>query len=109
MRSLLIVAALATVAACAEPAEQEPEVVEEIVEAGPLAADGQPTPGTYRVTGPDGTVETEVLSADGTYTSTNADGEVTSTGNWEQRDQNTYCYNDAENAEMVCNLSLIHI
>ena len=104
MKRILILAAVAAVAACAEPAEPETEAVEEVAEAVAIAADGQPTAGTYLVTDAEGVAQTEVLAEDGTFTTTNAEGEVTDTGTWEQKDPNTYCYtSNAEGSEQICN------
>ncbi len=108
MNKIIMVAAMsALVAACGQPAAEVDEVdssaaVEaEAVEV--MAADGQPAPGTYRVTSSEGVVATEVLNADGTYTET-TDGEVTDTGRWNQKSPEEYCYtSDAEGSEEICN------
>lgn len=79
MKKLVACAALA-LAACsgadeaAEPAAEETAVVEE---AAATAVDGGPVAGTYEVTGPNGEMNTVVLSADGTAVYTAADGTVT--------------------------------
>ena len=111
MKKIIAVAILATVAACS-PAETEaePEAVEEVAEAAPenIAADGQATPGNYRITLANGDVVMEEVRADGTYTATNADGSV-ETGTWEQKSPELYCTTeDEEGAEQDCNEEMIN-
>lgn len=103
MRTIILCAAAAAVAACspAETETVEEPAIEAETETVVMGADGKPAAGTYRVTGPEGTT-TEVLSDDGTYTSTAADGTV-STGRWVQKDQMTYCATpDEEGASETC-------
>jgi len=113
MRKIFAVAAIAAVAACS-PAEgeAEPEAVEEVAEAeeeaGGIAADGNPTPGNYRVTLSNGDVVMEEVREDGTYSATNADGSV-ETGTWEQKSPEIYCTTeDEEGAEQDCNEEMIN-
>ena len=69
---------------------------------GPMAADGMPTPGTYRITDADGEVSTEIVNADGTFTSTSADGTVES-GRWVQKSPEQFCVTmDEEGAQEEC-------
>ncbi|MXO62360.1 hypothetical protein [Qipengyuania oceanensis] len=90
MKKIIAVATLAIVTACSQ-AEPAPEPTEEAVaETEVMAADGQSPVGTYKITLADGSEYTEVLSPDGTYTSTGPDGQVES-GRWEQRSPEQYC------------------
>ncbi len=106
MKKIMLVAALAAVAACSQPdAPAEPEVTEATEEAAPanIAADGGPTVGSYKITSADGTVYTEEVRADGTYSSTSPTGEV-ETGKWAQKSPETYCTTaDTEGATERCN------
>lgn len=109
MRYFAIAAALFAVTACSPTATEEPTAadatsVEAVATAEPaaMAADGKPTAGTYRITDADGTVSTEVLAEDGTFTSTAADGKV-ETGRWEQKSTDVFCVTmDAEGAKQEC-------
>ena len=109
MKRIMLVAALATVAACSR-SEPAPEATEEAAAPAtqPLAADGQPTPGTYRITTSDGTVFMEEVKADGTYVQTDADGTVVETGRWVQKSPEQYCYTkDEEGAVEECNTETV--
>ena len=67
MKKLILVAGIATLAACSGGEAEAP--AEEAVEAAPAevtAADGGPSTGTFTVTNAEGEVSTEVLAADGT-------------------------------------------
>ena len=94
MKRIMLVAALAMVAACSR-SEPAPEATEEVAAApeaaAPLAADGQPTPGMYRVTTAEGEVFMEEVKADGTYVQTDAEGKVVETGRWVQKSPEQYC------------------
>ena len=101
MKRWILVASVAIVAACSqaedsEPVAEAPETA--AVEPAPvLAADGQPTPGMYRITTAEGEVFMEDVKPDGTYVQTDADGMVVETGTWEQPAPDRYCYTvDAE-------------
>ena len=96
MRRFLLVAALAAVAACSQ-SEPAPEVTEEAAASvtQPLAADGQPTVGNYRITTSEGEVIMEDVRADGTYVAT-VDGEIVETGRWDQKSPEQYCYTKDE-------------
>jgi hypothetical protein len=59
-------------------------------------------PGTYEVTGSDGTVSRTVLHADGTYTDTAADGSVVAEGTWTVTDNKTCFAPSTEGAEAMC-------
>ena len=95
MRKLILVASAAILAGCSQAAEEEvvDEPAEETTtmdESG-IAADGQATPGMYRVTSSDGNVYDEDVRADGTYTQS-LNGEVVETGRWDQKSPSQYCY-----------------
>ena len=113
MKRLILVSVIAAVAACS-PAN-EADAVDEATEvaaeepAAVVAADGQPTPGMYKVTTEEG-VFMEDVKADGTYVTTDADGKVIETGMWEQRTPEQYCSvadeqfrEEGETGEMKCN------
>lgn len=105
MKKIMLVAALATVAACSQPAPApEPEATAEATEAAPttLAADGKASYGMFKVTLADGTVITEDVKPDGTYVTTWPDGK-TETGKWEQKSPAQYCTTkDEEGATQKC-------
>ena len=115
MKRIVIVAALAALAACSEAeteadtAAAETEATKEVAAApaeatSGIAADGQPTPGMYRITTADGQVFMEEVKADGTYVQTDADGKVVETGKWNQKSPTQYCYTkDEEGAVEECN------
>ena len=105
MKKIIVIAAIAALAACSKPAESpaadasaapEPAAV-----AGPVAADGKSSVGTFKITASDGKIYTEVVKADGTYEGM-TDGKVTETGKWDQKNPNLYCVTkDGEKEE--CN------
>lgn len=104
MKKIFALAAVAVLAACSQQeAAPTEEATEEVVESGPIAADGLPTPATYRVTLPNGDVIMEEVREDGTYTATMADGS-TESGTWSQPSPEVYCTtSDTEGAEENCN------
>lgn len=111
MKKIVALAALAALAACSKPAETPaaestatPEATAS--EAGPVAADGKSSVGTFKITTSDGKVYTEVVKADGTYEGTGPDGKVSETGRWEQRTPNLYCVTkdgDKDGGKERCN------
>ncbi|MBO6608858.1 hypothetical protein [Altererythrobacter sp.] len=108
MKKFIALAAVAALAACAQPeTATEEEATEEVAETGPIAADGLPTPATYRVTLANGDVIMEEVREDGTYTATMADGS-TESGTWSQPSPDVYCTtSDEEGAEEDCNDEMI--
>jgi hypothetical protein len=103
MKRLVLVAALAgALAACGDAAEEsdEPEATET------AAATTEPTPsssaGTYDVTMPDGTKVTSTLNTDGTYQDADAEGKVTESGTWEDKDGKTCFDPDGEERGVIC-------
>lgn len=109
MKKIVLVAALATLAACskpdAAPATDAAETVAAIAvpAAATVAADGKPSVGTFKVTNADGKVSIEEDKADGTYVS-KTDGKVTETGKWEQKSASEFCFTkDEPDAKQHCN------
>lgn len=107
MKRILAFAAFAAVAACSQPAPApEAEASATAPAAGPLAADGKSSVGTFSVTDAEGKVYTDVVNADGTYT-TSLDGKVVDTGKWNQKSPELYCYTkdtkDPKDAKEECN------
>lgn len=108
MKRFIVIAALASVAACSEPAPAPEPAAEAAAEAAPaaetatVAADNKPSVGKFKVTTAKG-VFVEEVKPDGTYVQTK-DGKVTETGKWVQKSPSQYCYTkDAEGAKEVCN------
>ena len=98
-----VIAATFSLAACSQAEEAAP-VAEETVSPEPVAmtvADGKPAAGTFEITQEDGSVMTQIVNADGTYTNTTADG-TTSTGTWTIDGPNRFCDKAADAAEQVC-------
>jgi hypothetical protein len=88
-----------------------PEATEEAAapmpEATSLAADGQPSIGTYTVTTSEGKVVTEEVRGDGTYVDM-IDGKIVETGRWEQKSPEQYCYTEDGQGEMQkCNVEAV--
>ncbi len=94
MKKLVIVAAV-VLAACGgaeteEPMADEETVVEEPAVEVAMAADGLPLVGTFEVTNAEGETYTQVVSADGTYVNTYADGRE-ATGTWSSEEPGQWC------------------
>ena len=103
MKKLLIAASILTLAACAEPAQQEEAPVDtaEAEAPTPTVANGSP-PGTYEATAADGTVVTTVINADGTYSDSASDGTVLAEGNWAVVDGKTCFTPSGEGSATMC-------
>ena len=107
MRKIVIIAALATVAACSKPEPAAtPEAADTAVAAAPaaatVAADGKPSTGMFKITSADGQTIMEEIKADGTYVDTR-DGKVIETGKWEQKSAAQYCWTpDTAGATQTC-------
>lgn len=103
MKKLIAIASIAALAACqSEPAEEP--VAEETVTEAPEAvtvANGS-APGTYEATAADGTVMTTVINEDGTYTDSDAEGNVVAEGNWAVVDGKTCFTPTTEGVEAMC-------
>ena len=108
MKKIILVAALATVAACNQAeAPAEEEATAEAAPAENIAADGGPSHGLYKVTLADGGVIMDDVKADGTYSATLPDGSV-ETGTWVQKAPDTYCTTvDEEGATERCSTEVI--
>lgn len=106
MKRLIIAAAVVALAGCNSeaPAPEATATAEATTAAAaPMAADGKPTPGNFKITTADGKVVMEEVKADGTYVDT-VDGKVVETGRWVQKSPTEYCYTkDGEGAKEVCN------
>ena len=104
MKKIILVAALATITACNQSeAPAEPAATEEAAPAADFvpAADGGPGYGKFRIIHADGTVHTEDVREDGTYTSTLPDG-TTETGRWVQKPGEYCTTSDEEGATENC-------
>ena len=109
MKRIILVALLATVAACSKPAPAPEATAEASAEAaapaaatGTLAADGKPSHGIFKVTRKAG-VFTADVKPDGTFSVTGPDGKVVETGKWEQKSPESYCETpDKEGAKQKC-------
>ena len=105
MKKLILLAGIAALAACSgkEPAAEEGAAAEapatEAVAAATPAAG--PTPGSYDVTGPDGTKLVATLMADGTYVDRDEAGKVLEKGTWATKDGKT-CFDDEGDKAKVC-------
>jgi hypothetical protein len=109
MKRLIIVAAVAALAGCSQsetaPAPEPAAEATEAAVAQPLAADGKPSVGMYKVTTSEGEVFTEDVKADGTYVQTDKDGKVIETGKWVQKSPTEYCTTkDEAGAVEKCNV-----
>lgn len=109
MKRLFIVAAVAVLAGCSQsetaPAPEAAAEATEAAVAEPMAADGKPSAGMYRVTTSEGEVFMEDVKADGTYVQTDKDGKVVETGKWVQKSPTEYCTTkDEEGAAEKCNV-----
>ena len=106
MKRILMIAALASLAACSknEPAPApEATPAAAVTPAEVLAADGKSPVGKFTITTSDGEVINEELKADGTYVDT-VDGKVVETGKWNQKSPEQYCFTkDEEGATEKCN------
>lgn len=102
---LLVWAAGASLLALTACSETEVPVVEETAAAtetaAPTAADGGPSTGTFQITGADGKVTIQVVAADGTTTTTDADGAVTK-GTYVQESPNRWCGTNEGETEAKC-------
>ncbi|WP_324828169.1 hypothetical protein [Qipengyuania zhejiangensis] len=105
MRKFVIAAAVVALAACSQ-AEQEP--VAEATETAAVetvalvAADGNPSTGTFKVIDAEGKFFTQEVREDGTYTNM-TEGEADQTGTWEQKSPAVFCTTkDEEGAEQEC-------
>lgn len=111
MKKLIAMAALASLAACSQPApEPETAATEAAAPAATetvatTAADGKSSVGMFKVTTSEGIEFMEDVKADGTYSQTDKDGKVVETGKWVQKSPTEYCTTaDTEGAVEKCNV-----
>lgn len=106
MKRLIAMGALASLAACSQPAPEPETDATEAVAADTvttMAADGKPSTGKFEVTMTDGTKITANVKPDGTFEVTDADGAVIDSGKWEQKSPEQYCEtSDKEGSKQVC-------
>lgn len=95
MKKIVILATFSALAACGTGGTPVEETT------GLIAADGGPSYGTFTVTNASGEVSTEVVSEDGTFVMTDPAG-VVSTGTWEQRSPAEFCAKSEEDEDMTC-------
>ncbi|MBT8427582.1 MAG: hypothetical protein KJO02_06100 [Erythrobacter sp.] len=106
MKKLILLAGAATLAACSanDSAYDDEEAVDETamedtaMEEAALAPDGGPIAGTYEVTPEEGDAWTTAIAADGSYTTTYADG-TGETGTMAMQDEMTACFDNAADEE----------
>lgn len=107
MKKIALVAALAAISACSQPAEapEETATAAATAEATPaevMAADGGPAYGKFKITEADGTVLMDDVRADGTYVTSDANGKELEKGTWVQK-PGEYCVTeDKEGAVEEC-------
>ena len=105
MKKLILLAGIAALAACSgkEPATEQTAAAEapatEAVAATTPAAG--PTPGSYDVTGPDGTKLVATLMADGSYVDRDLADKVIEKGKWAVKNGKT-CFDDEGDKPEVC-------
>lgn len=102
MKKLVLLAAVAALAACAET-ETAPEVAEaaETATAPTQVASWPLEAGTYEYTRADGTTGVTTVAADGTYSMKPTEGE-TETGTWAEEGGKTCLKSNGEPANMRC-------
>lgn len=107
MRAFAILAALA-LAACsgAEEADEPVAVETAAAPAAVMAADGQPPEGTYEITDQDGNVTTQVVSADGTYVTTDAEG-LERSGTWTLARPDYWCQTESGGEQECFNETVV--
>ena len=102
MKNLPLIAAIALAACSGSDEAAAPASEETAVETPDLRAmDGGPAYGTFEVTSADGTVLTQVLAADGSQVTTDADGNATP-GRFVMEGPERYCRMDGEETEWTC-------
>ena len=103
MKKLILLAGIAALAACTgkERAAEETATAEAPAAAVAAAPAVGPTPGSYDVTGPDGTKLVATLMADGTYVDRDEAGKVLEKGKWAAKGGKT-CFDDEGDKAEVC-------
>lgn len=83
MKKLILLAGVAALGACADSATNDAATNEMLMENAAVEVEGPGAAGTYAVFGADGEAYgTAVHNADGTYTSTDAEGNAEPGGTW---------------------------
>ena len=106
MKKLALIAGIALLASCGSEAPA-PEATATTDAAMPMDAGATSapaavaTPGSYDVTGPDGTKLVATLMADGTYVDRDEAGKVLEKGKWAVKDGKT-CFDDEGDKAEVC-------
>ncbi|MDR7103201.1 hypothetical protein [Croceicoccus sp. BE223] len=110
MKKLVLVAAMAALSACSQPAEQAPAAqATDTAQAAPaatetaaasMAVDGKPDTGNFQMSGPDGASFKLTMNGDGTLV-TDVDG-TTTNGTWTKTEPATYCMTMEGEAEAKC-------
>ncbi|MDP3675099.1 MAG: hypothetical protein Q8R44_08380 [Novosphingobium sp.] len=105
MKNLAMFAGLALLASCGSeapaPEASAPADAAMPMDAAATPAAAGPTPGSYDVTGPDGTKLVATLMADGTYVDRDEAGKVLEKGKWAVKDGKT-CFDDEGDKPEVC-------
>ncbi len=98
--TIITLAAIATLAACGERAEETPAAAETTAaEAAPTMTAAE-VAGTYDAKYPDGTAHVVEIAPDGAYTDTDANG-VATKGMWAWKDDKS-CFDPDGDAPAVC-------
>ena len=103
MKKLALIAGLALLASCGSK-EPAPEATASADATMPMDAAASPAavaaaPGSYDVTGPDGTKTVDTLMADGTFVSRDASDKVIDKGTWRSSDGKT-CFTSEGKTEL---------
>ncbi|RYD44940.1 MAG: hypothetical protein EOP63_03620 [Sphingomonadales bacterium] len=107
MKKLVLLAALATLSACSQKAEESKDAAAVPAEAAapaPAATAGT-APGSYEVKMADGTTASTVINADGTYTDVDPTGKTVKKGKFAHKDGKDCFDPDGDEAEACWALS----
>lgn len=106
MKKFVLIAAVAALSACSQPAEEQTTAaeVESPAPTGSVATTQDPA-GTYDVARYNGGTSNVVIRADGTYTDTGPDGPIIEAGSFALKN-GQYCFDaDGDKAEVCWTLS----
>lgn len=112
MKNLILTGgiALLTLTACSGAEKSGASETENKVAAAPLsgpkATDGGPVTGTFEVTSADGVVLTQTTAADGTLSTTGADGKAVK-GTYTQDSPNRFCVTNDGETDATCFMETI--
>jgi len=103
MKRLVLIAMLAGgLAACGDAAEESDDTAAAPAATETVAAE-ESSAGNWDVTLADGTTFMAMLGEDGTYQDMDADGNITASGTWEDRDDGKTCFDsEGEEEPVVC-------